>query len=460
MLNEKLIYNFTIATLVGCAIVYFSVRKSDTHQEVNDTKETAFEDDSSIPLTAQRKPASITTNKTATPVLKNSVKRSELDKSQFKNTPQENESHYNSARATYQPEQTKPNNHSEVDSSEYLREYVSNTSAPVIPLKKENDIFATGALRFQTNPTVADNKKKTNVMVSSSSSGVSSAPTTANTCSADIIGGTFSAPLGVSLSCSTISTIKYCIGIDTGSGCCDPLSASTTYTTSVTVGPASGNYCLSFFGESVSNGDSPVYQNSYVLNTTLPNLLVAHPQTFYQTTQLNGVSLMTSSDFGKAGYNIGQINLKSHDPGPSGLNLDCEDIVTNYVALTAPTPLEVLTSLDVSLDNPALQIEIPLRLAHLDYGDNFITSYIENTNTATSVYSCSTSKIVLNDFEFFQETLAFGDAGDNSKREFSGGFSPFGFFEDDMTISRGPAGEQSEDNAGQKLQYGMFGMFF
>jgi hypothetical protein len=284
-----------------------------------------------------------------------------------------------------------------------------------------------------------------------------------NTCSSNIAGGAFNNPVGINLNCSTISTIKYCLALDTGSGCCDPLASPATYSSQIIIGPKNGNYCLSYYGESVSSGTSVTYQQSYIINSTLPNLLVAHPQIYYQTTQLAGKSIINSSEFGKVGFNIGQINLKTHDPGPAAENLDCDQIIANYVTLPTPNPLAVLSPFDVSLDNPAVQIEIPLRLDQLDYGDNFITSYIANNNFVAPIYACSTSKIVLNDFEFFQEELAFGDVGDNSVREFTGGFSSYGFFEDEatfLTASRAPAGVNIEDQTGQKLEYGLFGIFY
>ncbi|MDD4972817.1 MAG: hypothetical protein PHY93_00620 [Bacteriovorax sp.] len=290
-----------------------------------------------------------------------------------------------------------------------------------------------------------------------------------NTCTADIAGGAFSNPIGVTLSCSSISTIKYCFALDTGSGCCDPLVSGTTYSSKVIVGPTNGNYCLSYYGVSASAVSTDVYHQSYTINSTLPNLApVTHSQIYYQSTQLAGRvitntpdyerSFISSTDYGKTGYGIGQINLKTHDPGIAALNLDCEQIVTN--SLTVPAPLSILALFDVSLANPALPLEIPLQLNQLAYGDNFITSYIENANFVVPIYACSTSKIVLNDFEFFQEELAFGDPGTNSVREFTGGLSPFGFFEAAANVYRGPAGVNTVDNSGQKLEYGMFGIFY
>lgn len=304
-------------------------------------------------------------------------------------------------------------------------------------------------------------KKNVIVVSPTSSSSYSSKPAPIiNTCSSNITSGSFSNPIAITLSCTSVSDIKYCLALDTGSGCCDPSTTGTTYSSQIVVGPTSGTYCLSYYGDSISTGSSTTNQQNYTINTTYPNLQIGVPQTNYQTTQLNGKSFVTSLDYGKVGYSIGQINLKTHDPSSSAENLDCEEIITNYVGLPSPFPLSVLNLLNVSTDGPSTQIEIPLRLDQLDYGDNFITTYIGNFNPVTPVYSCSTTKVVLNDFDYFEDELAFGDTGDNSVREFSAGLSPYGFFEAETVIFRGPAGVSSEDNTGQKLQNGMFGIFY
>lgn len=455
MIDKKLIQYFASAVLILNLVAYFFFKVPD-QKKVNE-KVTLDNDHKVIP-SFSRNPASstiITNNQ----IHKPTIKRATLDKSKFHYTHLRDDNEftnevYPNHVSGYETLSNETNN-----VSEYLNSN-AQTAMPPITTKKNNDLIAAGSVLIKKNLGPKNNKKETLIASSSTYGSSADSSSNSNTCSADIISGTFNSAIGVNLNCSLVSTIKYCVGIDNGSGCCDPLASNVTYSSNIIIGPASGNYCLSFFGESAIDGESPVYQNNYTINSIFPNLLVAHPQTYYQTTQLAGKSLITSSDFGKTGYNIGQINLKIHDPNPSAENLNCEDIVTNYVTLPVPSPLEVLTSLDVSLDNPALQIEIPLRLDQLDYGDNYITSYIVNMNPTEPLYSCSTSKIVLNDFDYFQDALAFGDPGDNLKREFTGGFSPFGFFEDDSTIYRGPAGEQSEDNSGQKLQHGMFGMFY
>jgi hypothetical protein len=284
--------------------------------------------------------------------------------------------------------------------------------------------------------------------------------TPTNSCNPNIVGGTFNNPIGITITCDYTSTVKYCIGVDSGSGCCDPYATGTDYTTQVIVGPTSGNYCLSYYGESAIAGTTMTYQNNYTINSTFPNLQVGNTLTYYQTTQLSGTSYISSNDFGKTGFGIGQVNLKTHDPSVTAENLSCEEIITNYVALPAPTAVPTLSYFDVSGFSTSQQVEIPLRLDELDYGENFVTSYISNTNYVTPIYSCATTKITLNDFEYFESELAFGDNGTNTVREFTGGFSTYGFFEPETTVFRGPAGESNSTQGTQKLENGLFGIFF
>jgi hypothetical protein len=187
---------------------------------------------------------------------------------------------------------------------------------------------------------------------------------------------------------------------------------------------------------------------------------VGHTKIFYQTTELDGTSFISSQDFGKPNFSVGQINLKSHDPGPVGLNYNCDDIIANYVNLPLPTPITVLPLFDVSLISVNSQVQIPLRIDQMDYGDNFITSYIENNNFVAPLYSCSTTMVNLDDFEYFQSDASQGDIGSNSVREFEGEFASYGFFEADAVVYRGPAGVNTEEKTGQNLKSGMFGMFY
>lgn len=334
--------------------------------------------------------------------------------------------------------------------------------SPILPLKKKTEEPLPTALTMSPGKT----KPKKPELVSPAISYASGSPSAQlpellqNTCAASLAAGSFNHPIGVTLSCSSASTIHYCVSVDTGNGCCDPFTAGTVYSAKIGIGATNENYCLSFYGDSPVSGLSEVYEQSYTINSQLPDLQVGHQQIQYQTTQLAGKTFLTSLDFGKSGYGAGVINLKSHDPAPAAANLNCGEIVESHSLLAPPSPLEILALLDVSLETPATQLEIPLRLDQLEYGTNFLTGYMLNDNYDLPLYSCSTSAIVLSDFEFYEHQPAFGDPGDNTTREFTGSLTSFGFFEAETDIYRGPAGSSTQDQSGQKLQYGMMGIFY
>jgi hypothetical protein len=447
-MNNKRTKYYSAALLILVLAFANSQLKKSTSQEVV-TEETPEEVKSETPV---RKPSSKKTE-----LFKAGMAKAKIDNSFFKSTaPLEEE---NLLEEMPEKETRYISTITKTEPTLY-REDIEGISFN--PKKSENKKTEQpiGFIKIADQPKKKEKIPKSNLPTSYGPMPSASPSITINICSANISGGTFNYPISVNLNCSSQSDIKYCVGIDTGSGCCDPQMTGNDYSTPIIIGPRAGNYCLSYYGESDSAGISDIYQHSYSLNVAVPNLQVIHPQIYYQTTQLNGKSLITSSEFGKIGFSLGQVNLKNHDPSPSAENLSCEQIVENYVSLLNPNPLATLLTYDVSLDNPLLQIEIPLRPDHLDYGDNFITSFITNKNFAAPIYACSTTKIVLEDFEFFQSELTFGDVGDNDVREFTAGLSSYGFFEDENTVFRGPAGESTEDNSGQKLQSELFGIFY
>lgn len=276
-------------------------------------------------------------------------------------------------------------------------------------------------------------------------------------CSASVGGGAFGNPIQVSITCSATANIRYCV--QEGS-CCDPEYQGYTYSAPVVIGADSGNYCLSFYGETSSYKTSSIVQQSYTINNTYPDLQLTFPKVHYQTTQLAGSYELLSNDFGKSNYWVGGINLKTHDPGPSGLNMDCQEIVETYVTLPAPTPSVVFNPMDMALINFGDKLIVPLQRSSLMYGENFVTSYVLNDNYAAPLYSCSTKKISLKDFEYFAQESSHGEAVTNQVRQFSGSFVAYSFFEPDATVFRGPAGVATEEDAGQELRLGSFGIFY
>lgn len=302
-------------------------------------------------------------------------------------------------------------------------------------------------------PTDSDSTDETDDSSSTESSSTSTTPDL--TCSANVGGGNYGNPIEVTLSCSTTAMIKYCL--QEGS-CCDP-TTGTTYSSPLVIGATDGSYCLRFYGDN-STKVSTITEVTYNINSSLPDLLVTHTKIQYQTTQLPGRHTIDSNDFGQANFWLGEINLKSHDPGSGGLNLSCQEIVENHSSLTSPSPQEVFTPMDMALIASGSQVEVPVSTAELAYGDNFLTSYILDDNYAAPLYSCSTNKIILKDFEFFAIESCHGDAGTNQVREFSGAFTSYGIFEQASVIPRAPAGSATEEQNTQELRVGSFAVFY
>lgn len=282
-------------------------------------------------------------------------------------------------------------------------------------------------------------------------------------CSANQGGGVYSNAILVEISCTASATIRYCIS---QGSCCDP-SSGTTYTpgTDILLGTVDGDFCLSFEGESTSGGSvSQTVNTNYSFVSGAPNLQASHPKTFYQTTELTGLSYLTSNDFGKTNYGMGQVNFKTYDPAADVAANGCENTLDAYIfnppVTPTPAPSIILSLLDLATVNPGSQIEIPLRPDHLDYGVNFVMSYLVDNTEATPNYVCSTQAITLEDFEFFTSEDSHGVAGTNQVREFSAGFSPYGFFEEEDSLYRGPAGVSGEDQSGQRLEAGLFEIFY
>lgn len=276
------------------------------------------------------------------------------------------------------------------------------------------------------------------------------------TCSSNIGSGTFSYAFSVTLSCSSAATIRYCISEDT---CCDP-STGAIYTGAIPINMGAGNFCLSFAGETLTGVDSVVSNNLYTLNPAVPDLQVAHQKRYFQTTELEGVMNLTSAEFGDPSFSVGILNLKSHDPGPSGMDWDCNSIMADYPTLSAPTPLVMLNDQPADSFLAGTQINVFLRSLNLGYGLNYLTSYVKNNNFVEPVTACSTTPVMLEDFAHFDFMPTQATPGTNDVREYAGGFTHLGFFEPETTLYRGPAGSSSETVSDQEIETNLFGIFY
>jgi hypothetical protein len=288
-------------------------------------------------------------------------------------------------------------------------------------------------------------------------SGGSSSSSDSLTCTSNLGTGAFSSTQSVTLSCTSGAEIKYCLSENV---CCDPDSGN-IYTGPINIGTNPGNFCLSFQGtKNGSSKTSDLKEITYTFNGALPDLQVAHAKIFYQTTELQGQLNITSTDFGSDNLSMGVINLMNHDPGMSGMNWSCADIVNEHTTLTASVPLIPMASTDVATIPNSSQIDVFLNNLNLGYGKNYVSSYIINNNFMDTFVSCSTTMVTLEDFEFFEANPNQAEVGTNDVREFSGGFTPIGFFEPEATVYRGPAGVGSQNVASQELKSGLFGVFY
>lgn len=326
-------------------------------------------------------------------------------------------------------------------------------SVPAAELKKEdsaleNDTFSIANYSpTPTLPTPAPSVDKT----PPSGSGTSAPNLTPLTCQASVGGGTFNSPINVSLGCSTSSTVSYCLS---EGSCCDPASGS-VYTLPLNIGATESTFCLSFMGRDASGKQSTIVQQTYTFNAAAPNLQVHHGKIVYQTTELEGSLSLSSDDFGSHSVSGGVLNFKENDPVVSGYPT-CADQVETATPLS---PIAVMPETPLSHLNPALQLDVFFGNLELVYGDNFITSFLLNSAYGNQ-YSCSTTKIVLEDFPYF-DPIPMVATGAGGVHEFSGGFTSMGVFQAPApSLSRAPAGASVENKGGQELRSGLFGIFY
>lgn len=275
------------------------------------------------------------------------------------------------------------------------------------------------------------------------------------TCSVNTTGGSFQKPITIELTCSTASTIKYCISENT---CCDP-DQGTVYIAPFVVGQAEKLFCLSFSGTSIEDEiTSDTKEAFYSFNPELPHLEVIQEKTNLQTTQLNGLMILTSNDFGSDHHSMGVINLKSHDPSPQNLNMSCQEIIENHASLGTPSPSFALPELSVVTYSPQSQMNLFLTGSNLVYGENYLTAYLKSMLYFVPQYSCSTSKLILEDFNYFQ-TLPMEQAISNDNQELFGGFSSIGSVEGNTEVYRGPA-STIDTTSNEELRTGLLSVFF
>jgi hypothetical protein len=350
-----------------------------------------------------------------------------------------------------------PSGYSPLEEMGPLNRSVSSPTDPAV--KRAADLAKQNQPRIFTNQGFPTTKPAPTVQTPKKSSGSSSTVSTPEplSCSASIGAGTYSSPRSVTLTCSASAEIRYCLQENV---CCDP-SAGSVYTGAFTVGATVGDFCLSIQGENNDNAlVSEIVQLNLQFNPDVPHLVVEHAKRYWQTGQLSAAMSFVSNNFGSPNLEAGILNLMTHDPTPSGLNMTCEQIVEDYTTLTTPAPLVVLPGMNVKALNPSVQLDAWLSATQLSYGINHVTTYIKNNNYGSESFACSTTKLVVEDFEFFTpEAPAMVDAA-SLDGALIGGFSTYGHFEEDAVLNRTPAGSMINNRQDQELRTGLIGIFF
>ncbi len=268
------------------------------------------------------------------------------------------------------------------------------------------------------------------------------------TCTSNTGSGSFQSPINITLSCSSTAVIKYCISQTCD---CDP-ATGTVYTGAFEVGASTDTYCMSFKGVASNGVSSSVEEMSYLFNPALPDLQVSHQTIQYQTTELGGTMTFTSNDFGSTNLtSIGVLNLMAQDPA----GLSCTEIVENAQNLTL---MSVMNETDATTYASLQTIDLTLTTDELTYGDNFLTAWVKNGNFDEPDYACTTNKVVLQDFPYFESSVIDYSAND----QFVGGFTHVGFFEN-SSLYRGPAGSagvSEQDTDSQQLKTGILSTFY
>lgn len=299
-------------------------------------------------------------------------------------------------------------------------------------------------------PTVPKNEdpKETN-------SGSNTQDSVTPVCSSNISGGTFNGPVTVNLTCSTASTIKYCISENI---CCDPDSGS-IYTGPIQIGQASKNYCLSFSGAALEGGlISQTSETFFQFDPNVPDIMVVQEKNYVQTTQLDAPLKLRSSDFGSNHHSVGIINLKTHDPSPSGLNLSCQDIVEDHATLSSPSTLNIFPETSVVAYSPSTELNMSLAESSLIYGKNNLTSYLKSTLYAVPKYTCSQTELTLEDF-YYSQTLPIDVLAAADTSILMGGFDYLAPIDSTPSVYRGPASDVDPSST-QEIRTGLWSIFF
>lgn len=311
----------------------------------------------------------------------------------------------------------------------------------------------------QTETTVEETTSSSTSSSSSSSSSSSTSDsnesltvvtdTTTISCEVDKSPGTYSANISVSISCSEYAQIYYCLQKDSGS--CNPEVSGVLYAGAIDINAGDGNYYLSFYGESASNGDlSEITDASYTLNSLAPNLSASFPIVMAQTTELPFINQTGSTDFGSANHFYHQINYRSIDP-IDDLSWSCSDIFYNYSSLAPTTPVIIQANYDVSGLLVTDQIQQAVDGARLQVGDNHIVTILEDRGTNN--FSCQAQNVVVKDFHTASFTATGATPVNSGVRQTTGSFVGMGHFQ--LTPNTSDTGDLENTKTSTMLKQGI-----
>lgn len=273
-------------------------------------------------------------------------------------------------------------------------------------------------------------------------------------CSTSLPEGSYAYPISVIISCSSRALIKYCVS---NNGCCDPNSTEgETFlnTQSILIGQTDGDYCISFLGTDSRQNSTSISYRRYQINRSIPDLYVEIKSKWIQTTEVPLKSQISSYHFSQANFQLGQINYRTHNISETGDQLNCEEIVSKMSDYTLPRPTQVFTLNDISHLFHNQHLEIPLAPTLLSYGTNYLATYLINYNNSIPSYACSTSTITLSDFEYFENSSV------SHTGNLIGGFTHYGYYEENFTLPRSPAGESSHTEIDKKMENGLISIFY
>jgi hypothetical protein len=289
--------------------------------------------------------------------------------------------------------------------------------------EEEEEVFIGSLPKDENKFGEEDTSDFTEVSNSNNSDDTNGSSASAVTCSEDKSEGVYSTNFSVTLTCSELSNIKYCL--QAGGGCCDPLTTPIDYTAPVAINAGDGAYCLSYYGESLSSGLTTGPKGlSYTLNTTPPGLVSNFPLVNLQSTQLPFLNHTHSTDFGLSNHFYHQINFKANDP--IGLGWSCSDMYYDYSILSSPSPLVIQNNYDISVLLVTDQIDQSVDLLELDFGNNFIATIIENRDL--NLFSCQIQNVVLDDFYISRFTSTGSSPVVGGVRRTSGAFVAAGHY--------------------------------